>query len=111
MPLRRSVHFSYSGEKDTDGSTGPVITKQQEATPTGDEKWEQEAATPTGEDRKELEAGDETKGEKELQGSDEDEDISLTALLGGLGSAASVASKWSMSGFSNVRSAVKTTVS
>ncbi|KAI0219296.1 family with sequence similarity 114 member A2 [Lamellibrachia satsuma] len=97
------------GEKDTDGSTGPVITKQQEATPTGDEKWEQEAATPTGEDRKELEAGDETKGEKELQGSDEDEDISLTALIGGLGSAASVASKWSMSGFSNVRSAVKTT--
>ena len=67
---------------------------------------EQLAPAPAIIDRREPETGDDVKAE-----SDDEEDITLMELLGGLGSAASVATKWSMSGLSNVRSAVKTTVS
>ena len=67
---------------------------------------EQLAPAPAIIDRTEPETGDDVKGE-----SDDEDDMSLMELLGGLGSAASVATKWSMSGLSNVRSAVKTTVS
>ena len=96
-------HYSDSDGMATDGST--VVTKQLDHTPTGDEKWEHEA-TSVGE---EEQAGEEAKGNKKEE--EEEEDLSLTALLGEIGTAASDATKWGFIGFSNVRSAVKTTVS
>ena len=96
MTFSRACVYTDVEGKITEGSTDPVIC-------------EQLAPAPAIIDRREPETGDDITGESR-QSSDE-EDISLMELLGGLGSAASVATKWSMSGLSNVRSAVKTTVS
>ena len=81
-----------------------MVTKQLDHTPTGDEKWEHEATSLV----EEKLVGEEAKERKEEE---DEEDLSLTALLGEIGTAASDATKWGFIGFSNVRSAVKTTVS